>query len=165
MSLAATVKIATHFTAHEAGIDVPEATDSIIENARHVAQWLEGLRAIMNEDVPTGAPARKIIVTSWFRPPVVNAAAGGADTSDHLQALAVDFEVTGLSPYDVYTRLQTAAQRNRLPAFDQLIWYAIDNHIHVGLGPRMRRQILFKTAEGSYRVLAGELVQRLRGYV
>lgn len=165
MPLVSTVKIATHFTAHEAGIDVPEATDAIVENARRVAQWLEGLRAMMNEDVPPGAPERRITVTSWFRPPSVNAAAGGSDSSDHLQALAVDFKVTGLSPYDVYTRLQTAAQRNRLPAFDQLIWYAADNHIHVGLGSRMRRQILFKTVEGSYMVLAGELVQRLRGYV
>lgn len=165
MPLAPNIKLSTHFTAHEARVDVPEATDVIIENARRVAQWLETMRAVLNDDTPAGAPERTIRVSSWFRTPLANTAAGGEDDSDHLQALAVDFEVTGLSPYDVYIRLKGAVERNRLPAFDQLIWYAIDGHVHVGLGSRMRRQILFKTAEGSYAVLAGELVQRLRGYV
>lgn len=165
MSLAATIKLSTHFTAHEAGIDVPQATDSIIENARHVAQWMETMRAIINADLQAGETEHWIIVKSWFRPPDVNVAAGGSDTSDHLQALAVDFTVSGLTAYQVYTKLKAAADRNRLPAFDQLIWYAADGHIHVGLGSRMRRQLLFKTAEGSYAVLAGELVERLRGYV
>jgi len=163
MPLAANIRISTHFTAREAGITVPEADDVIISNARSVAQWLETLRMILNDDLPPGSQEHKIIVTSWFRPPATNTTAGGASNSDHLQALAVDFEVSGMSPYDVYTRLQAAG--NKLPAFDQLIWYAVDGHVHVGLGPRMRRQILFKTAEGSYAVLAGELVQRLRGYV
>lgn len=163
--LPATTKIATHFTAHEAGIDRPEATDSIVENARHVAQWLEVVRAILNENRPATTPEHKIIVTSWFRPPVVNKAAGGEDDSDHLQALAVDFEVSGFTAYEVYQQLTAAEARNRLPLFDQLIWYAVDNHVHAGLGARMRKQVLFKTTEGNYQVLAGELVQRLRGYV
>jgi len=163
--LASTAKLTPHFTAKELGVDVPQATDQIVENARRVANWLETVRVILNRDTPAGAPERRIIITSGFRPPEVNAAAGGTDTSDHLQALAADWKATGLSPYDVYVRLTAAHKQNRLLIFDQLIWYVGDNHIHSGLGSRMREQVLLKTAEGSYVRLAGELVQRLRGYV
>ena len=118
MSLATNIRLTPHFTAHEARIDRPEATDTIVENARRVADWLETFRALMNEDVPAGAPERRIIVTSWFRTPEQNKAAGGDADSDHLQALAADVEVTGLSAYDVYVRLKAATDRNRLPAFE-----------------------------------------------
>lgn len=163
--LNATDKLTTHFTAREAGVDAVTLSDSIVENARGVARWLETMRAIVNEDVPPGAPERRVVITSWYRPPALNTEVGGSATSDHPEGLAADFHVTGLSPYDLYVRLRGAQAKNRLPLFDQLIWYAVDNHIHVGLGPRMRQQILFKTSEGSYVQLAGEVVKRIRGFV
>lgn len=46
-----------------------------------------------------------ITVTSWYRDPVTNAAVGGATQSRHMQGDAVDFQVAGLSPRDVYRAL------------------------------------------------------------
>lgn len=165
MPLASNAKLTVHFTAREANVDVPSATDTIVENARSVARWLESARGLMNEGRPVGAGERMVVISSWYRPPEVNTEVGGSVTSDHPQGLAADFHVTGMTPYDVFTRLQEAQKAGLLPAFDQLIWYAADNHIHVGLGPRMRKQLLFKTTEGSYLQLAGDVVKRIRGFV
>jgi peptidase M15-like protein len=163
MPLARTAKLTDHFLAGELGVDDPTATDQFVENARGVARWLEAARAIVNENRPVDVRERKIIVTSGYRTPSENAAAGGSATTDHDEALAADWKVTGLTPFGVYQRLMD--KRTQLPPFDQLIWYAADDHIHLGLGPRMRRQVLLKTTEGSYVRLAGELVSRLRGFV
>lgn len=155
--LAGATALTLHFTAHELGVDVPAATDPIVANARLVAVWLEAARAELG-----GHP---MLVPSGFRLPAQNAAVGGSDTSDHLEGLAADFELPGLTSYQVFSRLHAAQQAGRLPAFDQLIYYALDDHIHVGLGPRLRGEVLLKTAEGSYVLLAGAWLAKLRGYV
>jgi len=48
---------------------------------------------------------RSITVTSWYRPPAVNRAVGGASRSTHLQGHGVDFVVAGLSPGEVQRQL------------------------------------------------------------
>lgn len=156
MPLTATEKLAPNFTAHELGVDRPEADEVVVENARKVAAWLQSARNIL------GVP---VIVTSGFRPPAVNAAAGGADNSDHLTGLAADFKGHGLTGFDAYQRLTKAQEERKLPAFDQLIFYAVDNHVHVGLGPKMRGSVLLKTTEGSYVQLAGAYISKIRGYL
>ncbi len=158
MPLASSSALAAHFTAHELGADQPEATDRIVGNLYTVAQWLEAARAVV------GVPIR---VTSGFRTVQHNADIGGSPTSDHVVGLAADFEPVGLTPYQSYQRLSAAHDRGTLPPFDQLIFYAADDHVHVGLGshPVMRGQVLLSTTEGSYVALTGELVTRLRGYV
>ena len=156
MALASNARLAPNFTAHELGADKPEATDQVVENLRRVAAWLQVVRDRF---------ARPVYITSGFRSPVENEQVGGASTSDHPQGLAADFEVQGLTPYQIYRQLAAEQQAGILPAFDQIIFYAIDNHIHVGLGAQMRNEVLFKTAEGSYVQLAGAYLAKLRGFV
>lgn len=156
MPLNATARLAPNFSAHELGADKPEATDSIVANLTRTASWLQAVRDYFK---------RPVYVTSGFRPPVENEQVGGAPSSDHPNGLAADFEVQGLTPYEVYRQLLEAKARGKLPAFDQIIFYAVDSHVHVGLGARMRNEILLKTAEGSYVQLAGAYLSKLRGFV
>lgn len=44
---------------------------------------------------------RSISVTSWYRPPAINRAVGGARNSTHLRGFGVDFNAAGLSPREV----------------------------------------------------------------
>lgn len=57
------------------------------------------------EDIRHLYGGRPIQVTSWYRPPSVNAAVGGASRSRHLVGDAVDFVIAGHHPYDVFDRL------------------------------------------------------------
>jgi uncharacterized protein YcbK (DUF882 family) len=156
MSLARTALLAPHFTAGELHVARPEATDQVVANAATTASWLEAARGVL------GTP---LVVTSGFRTPAENAAAKGDADSDHLTGLAADFEARSLAPWDVYQLLTAAIKARQLPAFDQIIFYVADNHVHVGVGPRMRGEVLLKTTEGSYVALAGSYLTRLRGYV
>ncbi len=104
-------------------------------------------------------------VTSGYRDPQHNAEIGGATNSDHPNGLAADFKVQGMTPFAVYQALTAAQQARTLPAFDQVIFYAADNHVHVGLGPKLRGELLLKTAEGSYVQLAGAYLTKIRGYL
>jgi hypothetical protein len=65
----------------------------------------------------------------------------------------------------MYQKLNTALRAGQLPAVDQIVYYAADDHVHVGLGSRMRGQVLLKTTEGSYVQLAGRAVTQIRGYL
>lgn len=57
------------------------------------------------EDIRHLYGGRPITVNSWYRPPSVNAAVGGASRSRHLVGDAVDFVIAGYHPYDVFDRL------------------------------------------------------------
>lgn len=153
-----TALLAPHFSAAELGADQAEVSDAIAANLQQVASWLEAARAAL------GVPLR---VTSGFRTAAHNAAIGGASDSDHMVGLAADFVPLSdtLSQYEIYRLLQSAATLGQLPAFDQLIYYQVDDHVHVGLGPRARAETLYKLSEGSYAQLVGELVTQLRGFV
>lgn len=152
MALKSSDYLSDHFAAWELGADQTEATDLIVVHLSRVAAWLEAARDVL------GVP---LTVTSGFRTAAHNAAVGGAADSDHLTGLAADFEAVGLTPYAAYTKLAAAS----LPAFDQVIFYAGDDHIHVGLGTAMRGEVLISVTEGSYVALTAELVSKLRGFV
>lgn len=156
MPLASSAKLAPNFTAHELGADKPEVTDQIVANLQRTASWLQAVRDYFK---------RRVFITSGFRPPVENEQVGGSPTSDHPNGLGADFEVEGMTPYEVYRQLMEAKARGKLPAFDQIIFYAVDSHVHVGLGARMRGELLFKTTEGTYVQLAGAWLNKLRGFV
>lgn len=156
MPLASSTLLTPHFTARELGADQVGATAAIVANLRRVAGWLEAARGLLM--VP-------LVVTSGFRTIEHNAEAGGSPTSDHPNGLAGDFEAVGLTPFQVYQRLDTARRSGALPPFDQLIYYAADDHLHVGLGSKMRGQVLIRTTEGSYVQLATNALNLLRGWV
>ncbi|MGB2924209.1 MAG: D-Ala-D-Ala carboxypeptidase family metallohydrolase [Limnothrix sp.] len=48
---------------------------------------------------------RPMMVTSWYRPPAVNRAVGGATNSRHIVGDAIDFVVSGLSGNQIYWTL------------------------------------------------------------
>ncbi|MGD1936197.1 MAG: D-Ala-D-Ala carboxypeptidase family metallohydrolase [Cyanophyceae cyanobacterium] len=84
-----------HFTWAEAtkgGSRIP-VNASISRNIVKMAQRMEEVR--------TKVGNRSISVTSWYRPPAVNRAVGGASRSTHLSGHGVDFNVSGLSPRSV----------------------------------------------------------------
>lgn len=157
MALAATALLAPHFTAGELGVANVEVPADTLRNVRTVAGWLEVVRHVLED--------RVVVVVSGYRDPAHNLEVGGSPTSDHPNGLAADWKVVGLSPFAVYQALQKSQEARQLPPFDQLIFYAVDNHIHVGLGPKLRGEILLKTAEGSYVQLAGAYVTKIRGYL
>jgi len=57
------------------------------------------------QEVRTKLGNRSITITSWYRPPAVNRAIGGATRSTHIQGHGVDFVVAGLSPREVQRQL------------------------------------------------------------
>ena len=51
---------------------------------------------------------KPFIITSWYRPPAINAAIGGASNSRHLYGDAIDFYVDGMSTYELYNWFEQA---------------------------------------------------------
>ncbi len=99
---------------------------------------LEPLRALCG-NVP-------ITVTSGYRSVTVNSAIGGSTTSDHMQGLAADLYVSGLSNEDVAALL--AGPGGASIPWDQVIVERHTGHLHIGAGPRQRRELL-QTSDGA----------------
>jgi hypothetical protein len=78
------------------GTRIPE-NQNVVYGMIRVAKALEDIRHRFG-----GRPMR---INSWYRPPAINAAVGGASQSRHLVGDAVDFVVSGYHPYDVYDKL------------------------------------------------------------
>lgn len=152
-----------NFQAWELGADKPAATAEIVANCTRVAQYLEIVRVILGVPLIMGDPDTHTS-NSGFRPPEDNASVDGSSTSDHMRALSGDFRPKGLSMYRAYNRLIEAQQLGQLPPFDQIIYYPLDGHIHVGLGSRMRGEIRIRLGE-KYPILTPDLVDRLPGAV
>lgn len=150
MSLAAGTPLTPHFSAHELGADNPEIPGAALANLYKVAAWLEAFRNAV------GAP---VTVASGWRSPTHNAEVGGSKTSDHVTGLAADFTTRGTSQYGAYKLIKAG----KLPPFDQVIFYPVDGHIHVGLGPKMRGELRLALAEGGYPILSPDLVAQLKG--
>lgn len=90
------------------GIDMTPP-DHVIENLRQLTfHFLQPLRDIVQSPV---------IITSGYRPEVLNKMIGGSRTSQHMVGQAVDFGVVGMKPIEICD----IAVENQLP-FDQLIW-------------------------------------------
>ena len=88
-----------NFTWDEAvrgGSRIP-ANAAISLNIVSIARALDEVRALLGN--------QPITITSWYRPPAVNRAVGGASQSTHLLGHAVDFQHATLSPRAVYDRL------------------------------------------------------------
>lgn len=97
----------------------------------------------------TGVP---IVVSSGYRSQSVNAAVGGAASSQHRLGQAADFNLAGSSPKHTCQRIIALG----LP-FDQLI-QEFGRWVHVSYGPRNRRQVLTATKQGRKTVYLPGLV-------
>lgn len=70
---------------------------SVINNVVAMARVMEEVRRRLGN--------RSIFITSWYRDPVTNASVGGVANSRHLEGDAIDFDVSGIYPFDVYDNL------------------------------------------------------------
>jgi len=124
-------------TATRLGIDNTIPTD-LIENARLVCHALEKIRAYY---------ARPVKVTSCYRSAALNKAVGGSKTSDHCEAIAVDFEVVGVPNVEVCQAIPDI-----LGSFDQIIYeFGPAGWVHLGLGG-VRMEKLSAVKEGKKTV-------------
>lgn len=114
-----------HFTWAELQAPSPH----LIANIARLAATLETIREAV------GSP---VIVTSGYRTKAHNKAVGGSPSSDHPNGLAADITVPGYSSRDLANRARSALLASGA-SWDQIIWYASDRHVHVGIGHRMRR--------------------------
>jgi uncharacterized protein YcbK (DUF882 family) len=86
-----------HFTLREARCKNKNRTavpKKLIPNAKRQAENLEKLRTAIG-DLP-------ININSWYRTPAHNKKVGGHETSEHMEAIATDIWVFGISSLTLY---------------------------------------------------------------
>jgi hypothetical protein len=114
-------------TATRRGLD-NTPSPAIVANLTRLAATLEQVRAAVGN--------RPVVVTSGYRSLAVNRAVGSLDTSAHVQGLAADLHVPGMTVLEVAHAIVAA----RVP-FDQCI--DEKSWLHVGLAAgRLRGQVL-----------------------
>lgn len=114
-----------------------QAPPQVLTALKQTAVRMEVVRRLLGD--------RVISVSSGYRSPALNAAVGGAPASAHLLGYAVDFNCFGYGPPNEVCRAIAASD---LP-FDQLIEEG--RWAHIAFDPRMRRQVLTKSAGGGYQ--------------
>lgn len=90
-----------NFTWSEAtrgGTRIP-ADEKIVDNIIIAAKNMEEIRKYFGN--------KPILITSWYRDPQSNALVGGVKDSVHMQGLAIDFNVSGIKPSEVYSKLDS----------------------------------------------------------
>jgi Peptidase M15 len=88
-----------HFSWYEAtkgGSRIPES-EEITGSIIRIAKALEGVRDEFG--------GQSITIASWYRPPAINRAVGGARFSKHIEGHAVDILIDGLDPRAVTAAL------------------------------------------------------------
>lgn len=134
------MKLTPHFTLRELTRS-NTASNLGISNAPSVEHLtnLERL-ALTLENVRTVLGNNPILISSGYRSLAVNRAVGGSTTSDHANGLAADFTCPAFGPV---SKVCQAIIDSGIP-FDQLIYEqgARSNWVHLGLGSRMRQQVL-----------------------
>lgn len=99
-------------------------------NLERLALTLEEVRTLLG---------RPMLVSSGYRSPALNNAVGGSSVSDHSEGLAADFTAPQFGAvFDVCRAIEVSGI-----AFDQLIFeQGATEWVHLGIGGRMRRQVL-----------------------
>lgn len=128
------MKISDNFTLEELtesdaaarlGLQNRPSVDALA-NITRLAQKLEEVRAIIEKPLD---------IRSGYRSPEVNKAIGGAERSQHMEGLAADFKVKGMTPYEVCQAIRMSSV-----GFDQLIHeFGAWTHISIpasGCAPR-----------------------------
>lgn len=165
MSLASDLPLSDHFTAFELGADKPEANDLIVANLRFVAQSLERIRTVLNSrlQVNTHNPPH---LNRGFRPADVNATLPhSSPSSSHIDGLAADvvpLDFPG-NMLNAYLRLSSA----EIGVYDQIIYYPLDGHIHIGYGSQLRREhrVFIYEGSGGTPIVSSDTLQALGGNI
>lgn len=116
-------------------------SDAILSHLHRLADCMELVRETCGH--------RPITVFSGYRCPELNRAVGGSRTSSHKDGDACDFKVEGRTIGETISLLRHAPFK-----FDQLI-DEFGSWVHIGFGPRYRRQILSARKEHGHTVYRG----------
>ncbi len=131
-----TMNLSQHFTLQEMESSQTAVRNGIINNAdtRQISALiklclniLEPLRTLV------GKP---INVQSGFRNPTVNSLVGGSPTSQHMKGEAVDINIEGMTPSELFELI-----RNSVLPYDQLI-DEFSSWVHVSYRTVQRRQAM-----------------------
>jgi hypothetical protein len=107
-------------TASSRGLSNEPATDAHRNNLNLMVAFLEKI-------------PHSFRINSVYRSPTVNAAVGGAKSSQHMQGLAIDLSPNTMSNKEFATWLWQ--YQESFPELDQVIWYTDTSHVHVGICP------------------------------
>jgi hypothetical protein len=126
--------------ASKRGIDqLALITPTVKANARRLAtEILDKVR---------GHFGKPVLVSSWYRSPVVNKAVGGAATSQHLTGQAADINVHGVSVDDVFNWIAFESGIK----FDQVI-HEFGSWVHVSISAKPRGERLKAYRKGNRTV-------------
>ncbi|WP_136475281.1 D-Ala-D-Ala carboxypeptidase family metallohydrolase [Pseudomonas sp. DG56-2] len=115
------------------GIDNSPSVETL-DNLRRLCALLEQVRLLVEKPV---------LVSSGYRSTELNRIIGGAPQSAHMQGLAADINVPGMSP----ATLARCVAGSPL-MFDQLI-IEFDQWVHLGLAEGLQRRQLLTIRKGS----------------
>lgn len=138
------MQLSDHFTLSELTVSANAARLGLSNDPP--AEILERLKIVAAhmEMVRTALGGKPIRVTSCYRSPAVNRAAGGAKASAHMEGWAVDFQCpTFGTPIEVAVRLAKSGL-----TYDQLI-HEHGAWVHISFDPRSRGQKLTIDALGT----------------
>ena len=128
-------------TAARRGIENDPPAD-LLHALKRTAQGMEAVRVRL--EIVKLAPATRIIVTSGYRSPALNAAVGGQPSSQHTRGEAADFIAPRFgSPTEV-----AAALRDSVVDYDQLI-LEFGRWVHISFSQAPRHQALVIDARGT----------------
>lgn len=102
-------------------------------NLKRLAQTLEAIRR--------WSGGRVVSLHSGYRCPALNKAVGGVSNSDHADGNGSDITIAGLTPRATALLIQKMGEAGQIQ-FDQVIMETSRGVVHVGVGPRLRMQVL-----------------------
>lgn len=120
--------------------------DKLVSNALRVAVVLETIREHFGKPID---------VLSCYRSPEVNAAVGGSSKSAHMNALAADGRIKGVSVKEICEWV-----RDNVPDYDQIIYeFGEQGWFHVGLSyGSPRKQALTAVKENGKTVYKAGII-------
>lgn len=137
------MNLSTHFTLEEFtssetaarhGID-NTPSPQIVENLKRLAATMEDIRSLF------GKP---LIITSGFRCSKLNKQIGSKPTSAHVNGLACDFKIHGMTPHQVCDAIAKSGL-----SYDQCI-SEYGQWTHIGLAANNRKQLLTINQHGTF---------------
>lgn len=130
------------------------------DNAQRVLEALQAIRDYISSVRGVDTP---IAITSLYRSPSRNADTTGASSaSQHLQAMAADFDVSGLTNHQATALILAGVAAGRIPKLHEVITYETDHHVHIGIagnGWLADMKALVKTASGYAQLTEAKLAQ------
>ncbi len=118
-------------TATRQGIDNTPPPE-VEGNLHYMASFLQDLRDMVNDKVPSDKADIPIVVTSGYRCEKLNKAIGGSSTSEHRFGRAADIVCPALSPKELAEFIRDHMMDG--PGFNQLI-HEFGRWVHVSVPP------------------------------